>query len=131
MLSVIILIGPVACKDPGMVIESPPREIITVKGQDILLNCSVKGTVSSSLCSSWNVSFPPSQHRQDMNIHDNSTNTYHVAIYTTDLCIFVNRLIILNASLEQNNTTFSCIESVHQNGIEPLYRNNTAVTLSE
>ena len=129
---------PFSCTSPGLIVKSPPSQITTVEEVCILLSCSVWGTVVDSIYSSWNVSNCPSSHDQQCevtNIHDNSSSQYHIYVYDLpDLtsCIFFNQLIIFNVSEEQNNTDYTCIESIDKNGIQPIFpQDNTTSRLSK
>ena len=70
-----------------------------------------------------------------INIHDNSSSQYHIYVYDSpDLtrCILFNQLIILNVSEEQNNTDYTCIESIDEDGTQPIFpQDNTTSKLSK
>ena len=104
--------------NPGIIIESPPAHMITVKGENLQLNSSVHGFTLChfTIYSSWNIS---SLHfNGSINIHDNSTNpNYYLAVYQTeDNCVFVNQLTVRNISLDLNGAILTCIESIDEYG---------------
>ena len=106
------------CMDPGIIIESPPANMIIVKGENLQLHCSVHGFILCyfGIYSSWNIS---SLHFSgSINIHDNSTNpNYYLAVYQTeDICVFVNQLTVRNISLDLNEAILTCIESIDEYG---------------
>ena len=115
-----------------MIIQSPPSNMTTVKGEYLQLFCSVHGFVlcDSPFYSIWNISSP--KFNGSITIHDNSTDpNYSLAIYQTqDYCIFINQLIIHNVSLDLNGTILTCIESIDENGRQPLSPPHN-VTMSE
>ena len=117
-----------------MIIESPPPNMTTVKGECLQLFCSVRGFVlcdsESPSYSIWNISSP--KFNGTINIHDNSTDpNYYLAVYQTeDYCIFINQLTVCNVSLDLNGALLICIESFDKNGRQPLYIPHN-VTMSE
>ena len=130
-LCIHVLDPPVECMDPGMITESPPANMITVKGENLQLHCSVCGFV---LCyfpfySTWNISLP--YFNGTINIHDNFTDpNYYLAIYQTEeYCVFINQLIIRNVSFDLNGAILTCIESTDEYGSHLISAFN--VTLSE
>ena len=106
------------CMDPGIIIESQPVNMITVKGENLQLHCSVHGFVLChfTIHSIWNIS--SSQFNGSTNIHDNSTNpNYYLAVYQTkDYCVFINKLTVRNISLDLNGAILTCIESLDEYG---------------
>ena len=124
-----VLGPPVVCMNPGVIIKSPPSSMITVKGENLKLNCSVNGTVlcNFNLYSTWNIS---SCHiNRSINIHDNSTNpNYHLAVYQTKDCEFINQLTIHNISLDVNEAILTCIESADENGKQLLSSSNVKMS---
>ena len=113
-----VLDPPFECMDPGIIIESPPANLTTVKGENLQLQCSVHGFILCyfTIYSSWNISSP--HFNGSTNIHDNSTNpNYHLAVYQTeDYCIFINELTVRNISLDLNGAILTCIESIDEYG---------------
>ena len=126
-----VLDPPVDCKDPGMIIESSPSTMTTVKGECLQLYCSVYGFVlcNPPFYSIWNISSP--KFNGSITIHDNSTYpNYYLTVYQTeDYCIFNNQLTIQNVSLDLTEAVLACIESSDEYGKQPLSARN--VTLSE
>ena len=119
------------CMDPGIIIEPPPADMITVKGENLQLHCSVHGF---ALChftihSTWNIS--SSHFNGTINIHDNFTDpNYYLAIYQTEeYCVFINQLIMHNVSFDLNGAILTCIESTDEYGSHLISAFN--VTLSE
>ena len=119
--------------DPGIIIESPPANMIAVKGENLQLNCSVHGFILChfTIHSTWNIS--SSHFNGSINIHDNSTNpNYYLAIYQTeDYCVFINQLSIRNISLDLNDAILTCIESIDENGSQRPVLSSRNVSLSE
>ena len=113
-----VLDPPFECMDPGIIIESPPANMITVKGENLQLHSSVHGFVLChfAIYSSWNIS--SSHFNGTISIHDNSTNpNYYLAVYQTeDNCVFVNQLTVCNISLDLNGAILTCIESIDEYG---------------
>ena len=122
---------PVDCMYPGMIIQSPPTTMTTVKGECLQLFCSVHGFVlcDHTFYSIRNISSP--KFNGSINIHDNSTYpNYSLAVYQNeDYCIFINQLIIHNVSLDLNGAILTCIESIDEYGRQLLSARN--VTMSE
>ena len=127
----IILDFPIDCKEPGMIIEPPLSNMITVTGECIQLHCSVHGSILCyvSYYSVWNISSP--HFNRSINIHDNSTDpNYYLAVFQTeDYCIFINQLMIRNVSLDLNGAILTCIESIDEYGKQLFSARN--VTMSE
>ena len=116
---------------PGTIIKPPPSNIVTVQGEYLQIPCLALGTVRDNLCNFWNISLP--EHRI-INVHDNSSDLYRLAVYQTDLinCTFDNQLIITNVSQKLHGAVLICIEGIKLRGIEwivALFTSNT--TLSE
>ena len=130
-----VLGPPFQCMDKGVIIDddSLPINMITVKGENLQLYCSVHGFV---LCrfefhSTWNISSP--HFNGSVNIHDNFTNpNYYLAVYQSEnLCIFINQLTIHNVSLHLNGAILTCIESIDENGSQqPVYSSHN-ISMSE
>ena len=78
------------------------------------------------------MTFPSSQHSKAINIHNNSTNPYYLAVYQIDFikCIFNNKLIILNVSRELDGANLTCMESDYEHGINPLFEQTTTISES-
>ena len=121
--------------DKGVIIDddSSPINMITVKGENLRLYCSVHGFV---LCrfefhSTWNISSP--HFNGSINIHDNSSNpSYYLAVYQTEnLCIFINQLTIHNVSLHLNDAILTCIESIDENGSQRPVLSSHNISMSE
>jgi len=96
----------------------PQKNIMTVKGESILLHCLFKGNLEilwPSLSSYWMIG-PHDQRREPTYITDNSTDPYRIAVYQTCLsedgccCNFTNQLIIKNVPLELHNVSLTCGE---------------------
>ena len=118
----------------------PPQNVFTVMGESIHFQCIVYRNLDASrnLISYWGIIFPPTEHKRSQFIYYNNSELYpyyriaHYQACSTDnescWCSFVSKLIILNATLELNGTTFSCIE--YLDGNKPLNRQKNA-TLSK
>jgi len=121
------------CEEPGKIVKPPPSNIITVPGEHLQFTCLVEGREDSSFYSSWNVSSfnASSQQSEVKNIHDNFTNpnylvtTYPIVMSPTN-CEFANQLTILSVSLELNGANFTCIESLDEDGKEPLLQQSVS-----
>ena len=129
-----VLDDPDHCKDPGMIVELSPRNMITVKGEYLQLFCSVHGFVlcdPTTFYSIWNISSP--HFKRIISIHDNFTDpNYYLAVYQTeDLCIFINQLTIRNISLDLNGAILTCIESIYIGENERKLLSTSNVTMSE
>ena len=116
-----------------MIIESPPSNMLTVKGADLQLYCSVHGFVLCDLTfyNTWNISSP---HNGSRNIHDNFTDPiyYLIAVYQTEnFCIFINQLTIRNVLLDLNGAILTCIESIDEYGTQLLSAHNVTMSSSE
>jgi len=107
--------APIVCNNSGSV-AVPQKNIMTVKGESIVLHCLFKGNLKilwPSMSSYWMIR-PYGQHSQTTYITDNSTDPYRIAIYQTCLskdgscCNFTNQLNILKVSLELNNVDLTC-----------------------
>ena len=124
-----VLGPPVQCMEPGIIIEPPPANMITVKGENLQLHSSVHGFILChfGIYSSWNIS---SLHfNGSLNIHNNSTNpNYYLAVYQTeDYCVFINQLIIRNISLDLNEAILTCIESTDEYGRQLVSSSNVKI----
>ena len=122
----------VECSD--LEIIRPPKDIITVSGEYIQLNCLFRGnlhTLGLSLKSYWTVN--TSQHESKC-ISDNSTDPYHIAVYPTceTCCNFTSQLTILSVPAELDGTKLTCVEQSSQgtDPDHPVIRQNTS-TLSK
>jgi len=98
------------CNNSGSV-AVPQKNIMTVKGESIVLHCLFKGNLKilwPSLSSYWMIG--------PTCIMDNSTDPYRIAVYQTCLstdgscCNFTNQLNILKAPLKLHNTNLTCGE---------------------
>ena len=128
---IILFLEQLSCHPPGF-INSLPSYIITVVGQTVPVTCLFRAILwNFGLYSSWNVTFPSSQHNKALNIHDNSTKLFNLAVYQIDClkCISNNELIISNVSRELNGANLTCIESDDECGINPFLEQS--VTISE
>jgi len=103
------------CNNSGSV-AVPQKNIMTVKGEYIVLSCLFKGNLKvlwPNMSSYWIIV----QHDQQTKIKDNSTNPYQIAVYQTCLsgscCNFTNQLYILKVPLELDNATLTCGEIVN------------------
>lgn len=94
----------------------PQKDIITVEGESILLQCQFKGNyeaISPSLSVYWMIR-SRDQHTKPTYIQDNSTDKYQIAVYQTCLsdngscCNFTNNLSIQNIPLELNDNDMTC-----------------------
>ena len=107
--------APVVCNNSGSV-AVPQKDVITVKGESIVLQCLFKGNLkmlSPSLSVYWIIR-PHDQHTNPIYIMDNFTDHYHIAVYQTCLskdgscCNFTNQLNIQNVSSELNDAELTC-----------------------
>jgi len=105
------------CNNSGSV-AVPQKNIMTVKGESIVLQCLFKGNLEvlwPSMSSYWIIG-PHDQQKKPAYIKDNSTNPYNIAVYQTCLsedgscCNFTNQLDILQVPLELHNTSLTCVE---------------------
>ena len=131
MIVILFLEPPFSCHTPGF-INSLPSRIITAVGQTIPVTCLFRAILwNFGLYSSWNVTFPSSQHTKALNIHDNSTDLFYLVVYQIDFinCIFINKLIIRNVSQELNGANLTCIESNNEHEMNPMFKQS--VTISE
>jgi len=119
------------CNNSGSV-AVPQKNIMTVKGESIVLQCLFKGNLQVldlSIFIFWKVSDPLGKWTK--RITDNSTYPYHLAYFQTcssddgSCCEFANRLLISKASLEINGANFVCIVDI--DGI----KSSSSSTMSE
>ena len=132
LIIILFLEPPFSCHTPGF-INPLPSYIITVVGQTIPVACLFREILwNFGMYSSWNVTFPSSQHNKALNIQDNSTNLYYLAVYQVDFikCIFINKLIIHNVSRELDGANLTCMESDYEHGINPLFEQTTTISES-
>ena len=103
------------CNNSGSV-AVPQKNIMTVKGESIVLHCLFKGNLkilSFSMSSYWMIG-PHDQHSDSTYVTDNSTDLYRIAVYQTCLsedgscCNFTNQLNIKRVPLELNGAGLSC-----------------------
>jgi len=96
----------------------PQKNIMTVKGESIVLQCLFKGNLKilwPSLSSYWMIGLLD-QHSKPTYVTDNYTDPYRIAVYQTCLskdgscCNFTNQLIIQKVSLELHNAKLTCGE---------------------
>ena len=130
MIIILFLEPPFSCHTPGFIISLPSR-INTVVGQTIPVTCLFRAILQNfSPNSSWNVTFPSSQHTKAINIHDNSTDLFYLAVYQLDFikCIFINKLIIRNVSQELNRANLTCIESDYEHGMNPSFEQSVIIS---
>ena len=69
---------------------------------------------------SWNLS---SEHKEDINIDDNSTYPYAVNAYchgSSADCIYATEFTNFNVSKDLNGSNLSCIESGQKHGVNPI-----------
>ena len=78
------------------------------------------------------MTFPSSQHSKALNIHNNSTDQYYLAVYQIDFikCIFINKLIIYNVSRELDGANLTCMESDYEHGMNPMFEQTTKMSES-
>ena len=105
------------CNNSGSV-AVPQKNIMTVKGEYIILSCLFKGNLKilwPSMSSYWMIG-SHDQHTEPTYILDNSTYPYRIAVYQTCLskdgscCNFTNQLNIQKVSLELHNIILTCGE---------------------
>ena len=105
------------CNNSGSVVV-PQKNIMTVKGESVVLHCLFKGNLKilwPSMSSYWMIG-PHDQHTEATYIMDNSTDPYRIAVYQTCLsedgscCNFTNQLNIVKVSLGLHNTVLTCGE---------------------
>lgn len=108
------------CNNTGEIIR-PPQDVVTVLGESVPFECIVQGNLNTpGLVSYWQVMFPSTEHKGNKSVFYNDSD-YQIAHYQACLtdngscCSFVSKLIILNATLELNDTTISCIEFLDRN----------------
>ena len=120
-------LAPFVCEVSGEIMDLSPSNIIVVQGEYLEFRCTVKGMVYD-FHNSWNVSFPSSQ--QEININNNSTDPYRIAIYSINLigCTFTHQLIIQTVPSELNGANLSCIESIDEYGMEPVSQQSTKIS---
>ncbi|XP_065884965.1 uncharacterized protein [Dysidea avara] len=109
--------APIVCNNSGSV-AVPQKNIMTVKGEYIILSCLFKGNLKilwPSMSSYWMIG-SHDQHTEPTYILDNSTYPYRIAVYQTCLskdgscCNFTNQLNIQKVSLELHNIILTCGE---------------------
>ncbi|XP_065884041.1 uncharacterized protein [Dysidea avara] len=109
--------APIVCNNSGSVVV-PQKNIMTVKGESVVLHCLFKGNLKilwPSMSSYWMIG-PHDQHTEATYIMDNSTDPYRIAVYQTCLsedgscCNFTNQLNIVKVSLGLHNTVLTCGE---------------------
>ena len=109
------------CKNSGSV-AVPQKDVTTVKGESILLQCLFKGNLKilwPSMTSYWMIR-SHDQHSKPTYVTNNSTKQYHIAVYQTCLsdngscCNFTNQLYVQNASLELNGAELECAEIIDE-----------------
>jgi len=97
----------------------PQKDIITVKGESIVLQCVFEGNLKVldlSIVVSWEVS--DLYGKWTKYITDNSTNSYQITYFQTCLtddgwcCKFANRLLISKASPDVNGANFACVVAI-------------------
>jgi len=97
----------------------PQMDIITVKGESIVLQCVFEGNLKVldlSVVVSWEVSDPYGKWTK--HITDNSTYPYHIAYFQTCLtddglcCKFANQLLISKVSSDVNGANFACVVAI-------------------
>ena len=107
--------APVMCNNSGSVAVLQ-KDIITVKGESIVLQCLFKGNLKvlwPSMTSYWMIR-PHGQNTKPLYIMNNSTDSYHIAVYQTCLsedgscCNFTNKLYIQDVQLEFNKAHLEC-----------------------
>ena len=103
------------CNNSGSV-AVPQKNIMTVKGEYIVLQCLFKGNLEilwPSMTSYWIIG-PHGQQSEPTYIMDNSTDPYHIAVYQTCLsrdgscCNFTNELSIMKVPLGLNGVDLTC-----------------------
>jgi len=94
----------------------PQKNIMTVKGESIVLQCLFKGNLKilwPSLSSYWMIGLLD-QHSEPTYVTDNYTNPYRIAVYQTCLskdgscCNFTNELSIMKVPLGLNGADLTC-----------------------
>ena len=108
------LSAPIVCKNPGILV-SPQRNLMTVKGESIMLSCQFRGnlkTLDASLTSYWSIT-PYGQTSNKTDIMDNSTYPYLIGVYQIEDCNFTNQLTIQSVPMYHVNLT--CVESLDGN----------------
>jgi len=109
------------CNNSGSV-AVPQKNIMTVKGESIMLHCLFKGNLKvlwPSMSSFWMIG-PYDQETKPTYIMDNSTDLYRIAVYQTCLskdgscCNFTNQLNIQKVSLRLNNAELQCTEIIDE-----------------
>ncbi|XP_065886340.1 titin-like isoform X2 [Dysidea avara] len=106
--------APIVCKNPGILV-SPQRNLMTVKGESIMLSCQFRGnlkTLDASLTSYWSIT-PYGQTSNKTDIMDNSTYPYLIGVYQIEDCNFTNQLTIQSVPMYHVNLT--CVESLDGN----------------
>jgi len=103
------------CSNSGSV-AVPQKDIITVKGESIVLQCLFKGNLKvlwPSMSSYWMIG-THNDWTPSMYIMDNSTDPYRIAVYQTCLsedgscCNFTDKLYIQRVPLELNGVDLEC-----------------------
>ncbi|XP_065884169.1 uncharacterized protein [Dysidea avara] len=124
--------APIVCNNSGSV-AVPQKNIMTVKGESIVLQCLFKGNLKilwPSMSIYWMIG-SHDQQTQDMYIMDNSTDPYRIAVYQTCLnedgscCNFTNKLTIPKVPLELNGVHLECGEVLD----EITYSHSTELTV--
>ena len=109
--------APVVCNNSGSV-AVPQTNVMTVKGESIVLQCLFKGNLEvlePSISSFWMIG-PHDEHAKPTYITENSTDQYYIAVYQTCLsedgscCNFTNKLIIEDVPLQLHNVSVTCGE---------------------
>ena len=94
----------------------PQKNIMTVKGESVVLHCLFKGNLKilwPSMSIYWMIG-SHGQHTEPTYIMDNSTDPYRIAVYQTCLsedgscCNFTNQLNIKSVPLELNGADLTC-----------------------
>ncbi|XP_065884414.1 hemicentin-1-like isoform X2 [Dysidea avara] len=113
--------APIVCNNSGSV-AVPQKDIMTVKGESIVLQCLFKGNLKilwPSMSSYWMIG-SHGQHTEPTYIMDNSTDPYRIAVYQTCLsedgscCNFTNQLNILKVPLGLNGVELKCAEIIDE-----------------
>jgi len=113
--------APVVCNNPGSLARGQ-KNIMTVVGEDIKLQCFFKGNLNIldlSLFVSWEISYRHGQ--KTKRITDNSTYPYHLAHFQTCLtddgscCEFVDQLTFIVSSGMVGDVNLACIAAIDKN----------------
>ena len=109
------------CNNSGSV-AVPQKNIMTVKGESIVLQCLFKGNLKilwPSMSSYWMIG-PHDQHSEPTYITDNSTDPYRIVVYQTCLsedgscCNFTNQLSIQKVPLRLSGADLKCAEIIDE-----------------